>query len=99
MVIAAMRSTSSSRLSRGGEFGAAAERGVTGGPATTWYLASGATHSRFDLFYIIFNLGTRDADVPISFLRPVGQQLVDWRGLVSAGLHSARGPSPRAGFR
>ena len=35
-----------------GHYGSHAERSVTA-PATTWYLAEGATHSGFDLFYLL----------------------------------------------
>ena len=38
----------------------------------TWYFAEGATHSGFDLFYLLVNPGTADADVTISYLLPAG---------------------------
>lgn len=66
-------------------YGAAAERGVTGGAASTWYLAEGATHSGFDLFYMIQNPGTRQAELAITFLRPAGQSPLTWRGTVEPG--------------
>lgn len=65
--------------------GAAAERGNTEGPGTTWYLAEGATHGGFDLFYMIHNPGSRQAELVITFLRPVGQSPVTWRGSIEAG--------------
>jgi Tol biopolymer transport system component len=52
-------------------YGAHAETSVAA-PGTTWYLAEGATHGRFDLFYLLQNPGTGDADVRIRFLRPAG---------------------------
>ena len=43
-------------------------------PALTWYLAEGATHSGFDLFYLLQNPDvTRTAEVEVTFLRPQGQ--------------------------
>ncbi len=41
-------------------------------PATDWYLAEGATHGRFDLFYLLQNPGDVAADVTVSYLRPAG---------------------------
>jgi hypothetical protein len=42
-------------------------------PAIVWYLAEGATHSGFDVFYLIQNPDpTRTADVTIRFLLPSG---------------------------
>jgi hypothetical protein len=43
---------------------------ATEAPATDWYLAEGATHGRFDLFYLLQNPGAADANVTISYLRP-----------------------------
>ena len=40
--------------------------------ATTWYLAEGATHSGFNLFYLLQNPGTQRADVEVTFLLPGG---------------------------
>jgi hypothetical protein len=41
-------------------------------PATTWYLAEGATHSGFDLFYTIQNPNRTAASVAVRYLRPGG---------------------------
>lgn len=46
-------------------------------PALTWYLAEGATHSDFDLFYLLQNPDpTREAVVEVTYLRPSGQSPV-----------------------
>lgn len=50
-------------------YGSHADRAVVA-PGTTWYLAEGATHSGFDLFYLIENPGDQAADVSVEFLRP-----------------------------
>jgi hypothetical protein len=50
-------------------YGAHAETGVAG-PALAWYLAEGATHSGFDLFYLIQNPNATPADVEVRYLRP-----------------------------
>ena len=39
-------------------------------PRTTWYLAEGATHSGFSLFYLIQNPDASPADVTVTYLRP-----------------------------
>jgi hypothetical protein len=39
-------------------------------PRTTWYLAEGATHGAFDLFYLLQNPNDEDAHVTVTFLRP-----------------------------
>jgi hypothetical protein len=39
------------------------------GPATTWYLAEGATHGAFSLFYLLQNPNATDASVTIDYLR------------------------------
>ncbi|MGE3840786.1 MAG: choice-of-anchor Q domain-containing protein [Vicinamibacterales bacterium] len=41
-------------------------------PATTWYLAEGATHSGFDLFYLIQNPQTAAVTVTVKYLLPSG---------------------------
>jgi hypothetical protein len=42
-------------------------------PALTWYLAEGATHSGFELFYLLQNPdAAREATVEVTFLRPAG---------------------------
>ena len=40
-----------------GGYGSHAERGILTRTATQWYLAEGATHGSFDLFYLIQNPG------------------------------------------
>ncbi len=50
--------------------GSHSERGILTRTATTWYLAEGATHGTFDLFYLLQNPGTAPAEVEISYLRP-----------------------------
>ena len=52
-------------------YGAHAETAVPG-PASTWYLAEGATHSGFDLYYLIQNPNATDVTVDIEFLLPGG---------------------------
>ena len=39
-------------------------------PATTWYLAEGATHSGFDLFYLLQNPNDAVAQATVTFLLP-----------------------------
>lgn len=51
-------------------YGSGAERAMSSGPSETWYLAEGATHSGFDLFYLVQNPGVTEAIVDVSFLRP-----------------------------
>jgi hypothetical protein len=41
--------------------------------ATTWFLAEGATHGSFDLFYLIQNPGATTATVTVRYLRPSPQ--------------------------
>jgi uncharacterized repeat protein (TIGR01451 family) len=53
-----------------GGYGSHAERGVLTRTATTWYLAEGATHGNFDLFYLIQNPGPVAAQIEIAYLRP-----------------------------
>ena len=50
-------------------YGAHAEHGLVA-PALTWYLAEGATHSGFDLFYLLQNPSGTSAEVVVRFLRP-----------------------------
>jgi hypothetical protein len=50
-------------------YGSHAETGIAG-PATTWYLAEGATHSGFQLFYLLHNPGATDATIEVRYLRP-----------------------------
>jgi hypothetical protein len=49
-------------------FGSHAETSVAA-PSTTWYLAEGATHGAFDLFYLIQNPGAAAASVQITYMR------------------------------
>ena len=56
-------------MSWGNGLGSHAEHAVPV-PATTWYFAEGATHSGFDLFYLLQNPGDEDADVEVRFVRP-----------------------------
>jgi hypothetical protein len=51
-------------------YGSHAERGILTRTATTWYLAEGATHGSFDLFYLIQNPGGAATDVEITYLLP-----------------------------
>jgi hypothetical protein len=39
-------------------------------PAMTWYLAEGATHSGFELDYVLFNPNDSAASVQVTYLRP-----------------------------
>ena len=50
-------------------YGGHAETAVAG-PALTWYFAEGATHSAFDLFYLIQNPNAAPAEVEVRYLRP-----------------------------
>ena len=50
-------------------YGSHAETSIAA-PATTWYLAEGATHSGFDLFYLLQNATDTNALVEITYLRP-----------------------------
>jgi hypothetical protein len=50
-------------------YGSHAESAIAG-PGTAWYLAEGATHGGFDLFYLLQNPGNAAATVTIDYLRP-----------------------------
>ncbi len=52
-------------------YGSHAETGVPS-PAFTWYLAEGATHSGFDLFYLFSNPSDAQAQVTVTYLLPTG---------------------------
>jgi hypothetical protein len=54
-------------------YGSHAERGILTRTATTWYLAEGATHGGFSLFYLIQNPGPTQLNLQISYLLPAGQ--------------------------
>ena len=49
-------------------YGAHAETAILA-PSTTWYLAEGATHGAFDLFYLLQNPNDTQAHVTINYLR------------------------------
>jgi hypothetical protein len=60
-------------------YGSHGER-ATVAPSPVWYLAEGATHSRFDLFYLVQNPGDVASDVRVTYLRPSGPPLTkDYR--------------------
>ena len=60
----------------GQTFGAGhASAGVTA-PATSWFLAEGATGSYFDLFVLIANPSSQDAQVRATYLLPNGSSVV-----------------------
>ena len=50
-------------------YGSHAETALAGA-STTWFLAEGATHNTFDLFYLIQNPGDTEAQVTVRYLRP-----------------------------
>ena len=54
-------------------FGGHSERGTLTRATSTWYLAEGATHGNFDLFYLIQNPGDVATKVEVTFLRPAGR--------------------------
>jgi hypothetical protein len=51
-------------------FGSHAERGILTRTATQWYLAEGATHGAFSLFYLLQNPGSQETNVEITYLLP-----------------------------
>ncbi len=53
----------------GGGYGSHSET-ATAAPSTTWFLAEGATHGRFQLFYLLQNPGATPAQVQVTYLRP-----------------------------
>lgn len=52
-------------------YGSHAETAVAW-PSTTWYFAEGATHSGFDLFYLVQNPASTTARVDVTYLLPSG---------------------------
>lgn len=56
-------------------FGAGHESAAIATPSTEWFLAEGATGTFFDLFVLIANPGTSEADVRATFLLPDGTSL------------------------
>jgi hypothetical protein len=63
--------------------GAHAETSIEA-PSTTWYLAEGATHGDFDLFYLLENPNDVEATVTIDYLRLAPQPPVVKRYTVQA---------------
>lgn len=57
-----------------GEYGAHAETSVAA-PSVRWYLAEGATHHDFDLFYLLQNPAAVATNVRVRYLRPSGAPL------------------------
>ena len=55
-------------------YGAHAETAVAA-PALHWYLAEGATHAAFNLFYLLQNPNAAAAQVRVRYLRPSGAPL------------------------
>jgi hypothetical protein len=53
----------------GGGYGSHAETAMAA-PATAWFLAEGATHGAFTLFYLLQNPGAAPATVDVTYLRP-----------------------------
>lgn len=41
-------------------------------PSRAWYFAEGATHGRYELFYVLFNPGQTPATVSVTYLLPSG---------------------------
>ncbi|MBL8144008.1 MAG: matrixin family metalloprotease, partial [Acidobacteria bacterium] len=52
-----------------GGYGSHAETAIAA-PSTTWFFAEGATHSGFQLFYLLQNPGSVAIDVAVTYLRP-----------------------------
>jgi hypothetical protein len=50
-------------------YGAHAETSIPA-PSTEWYLAEGATHTGFSLYYLMQNPGLTDALIDVTYLRP-----------------------------
>ncbi len=58
-------------------YGAHAETAVER-PATTWFLAEGATHGNFELFYLLQNPSSAAAAIQVRYLRPSGAPIVKY---------------------
>ena len=56
-------------------YGSHAETGAPS-PSTVWYFAEGATHSGFELYYLLVNPGEIDASVSITYLLPSAPSIV-----------------------
>jgi hypothetical protein len=67
-----------------GAYGAHGETGVAE-PASRWYFAEGATHSGFELFFLLSNPGHEDADVSVRYLLPSPAPPIDRTYQVAAG--------------
>jgi hypothetical protein len=52
-------------------------------PSTTWYLAEGATHGNFDLFYLILNPSSTTASIRVRYLLPSGTPIVKTYSVVA----------------
>lgn len=52
-------------------YGSHGEHGIEA-PSTTWFFAEGATHSGFDLFYLLYNPSEQHASVRVRYLRGTG---------------------------
>jgi hypothetical protein len=59
----------------GSGYGSHAETSLPA-PSTTWYLAEGATHSGFDLFYLVQNPNPTEVNVRVQYLLPTGPPVV-----------------------
>jgi hypothetical protein len=57
-------------------FAAGHEGAAVNAPATSWFLAEGATGSFFDLFVLIANAEATDAQVKVTYLLPDGAPIV-----------------------
>ena len=56
-------------------YGSHAESSVAA-PATSWFLAEGATHSGFQLFYLLQNANSTPATVQVEYLLPSGAPII-----------------------
>lgn len=65
-------------------YGSHAETSVDG-PATTWYLAEGATSDPFELFYLVQNPNASDVTVTVTYFRPAPAPPVEKQYVVRAG--------------
>jgi hypothetical protein len=54
-------------------YGAHTERQIDA-PTMTWYFAEGATHSGFNLFYLLQNANGEPAEVTVTYLLPAGRE-------------------------
>jgi hypothetical protein len=60
--------TMSWNWSTGSAYGSHSESAAAA-PSTSWFLAEGATHGNFDLFYLLQNPNDASADVTVTYLR------------------------------